>query len=274
LNPTSGTFQAQDGARLHWQRWESARTPRATVCLLHGLGEHVGRYDHVGRALTDAGLTLVGADLRGHGRTPGPRGHVPSYARLLDDLDLLISQAEPAQPLFLYGHSMGGNIVLQYGLTRGGLVRGVIATGPWLRLRFPTPPLQQWMARMMPYILPGLTVASGLKVDGLSRDPAVVRAYVQDPLVHDRVSAMLGSSMLKAGKDALARASDFRLPVLLMHGADDPLTDPAATEAFYQAAASPDKTFRLWTGLRHEIHNEPEQADVLKVMVDWLVARV
>jgi alpha-beta hydrolase superfamily lysophospholipase len=274
LTPTSGFLNAQDGARLYWQRWDPSRPSRATVCLVHGHGEHIGRYNHVARAFQDARVTMIGSDLRGHGQTPGPRGDVPSYERLLDDVDLLISMADPSKPVFLYGHSMGGNIALQYGLRRTSRLHGVIVTGAWLRLRYPTPPLQRLMARIMPSILPGFTVASGLNVNGLSRDPAVVRAYVEDPLVHDRISARLGSSILNAGEDALAHAAEFRLPVLFMHGADDPIVDPAAVETFYREASSTDKTFRLWTGLRHEIHNEPEQADVLKVMVEWVVARL
>src|SRR4030066_2026112 len=121
---------------------------------------------------------------------------------------------------------MGGTIVLQHGLSRSAAVRGVSAPGPWLGLRFRPPAFQRFLARVMPNLLPGLTVPRGLKVDGLSRDPAVVRAYVEDPLVHDRISAMLGSSIIRAGEEALARAGDFRLPLLLMHGADDPTTDP------------------------------------------------
>jgi alpha-beta hydrolase superfamily lysophospholipase len=274
LNITSGTTPAQDGVDLFWQRWDPTGSPRATVCLVHGLGEHVGRYGHVGVAFTDARLALIGTDLRGHGRSGGPRGHTPSYARLLDDVDCLLALAGPTLPIFLYGHSMGGNIVLQYALTRPSSIRGVIATGPWLRLRHPPPPLQQWMARIVPHVFPSLTIANGLDAAGLSRDPAVARAYVEDPLVHDRISAQLGGSMLRAGEATLAQAGRMRPPVLLMHGADDPITDPAATESLYEAIPGPDKTLRLWTGLRHEIHNEPEQAEVLQVMVDWMLAHL
>lgn len=274
MNIASGTFPAQDGTPLYWQRWDGTHGSRATVCLVHGQGEHIGRYDHVARVFTDAGLTLLGADLRGHGRSGGPRGHTPSYGHLLNDVDRLLAKAEAARPAFLYGHSMGGNIVLQYVLRQSPAVRGVIATGPWLRLRFQPPAFQRFLASVMPFVLPGLTVPNGLKVDGLSRDPAVVRAYVEDPLVHDRISAMLGGSVIRAGKEALARAGDFRLPLLLMHGADDPITDPAATEAFFRAVPGPDKTLRLWRGLRHEIHNEPEQVKVVNEMVDWMTARL
>ena len=274
MNTESGTFPAQDGTPLYWQRWHGTIGSRATVCLVHGQGEHIGRYNHVARVFADAGLTLLGCDARGHGRSGGPRGHTPSYAHLLNDVDRLLSKAEAGRPAFLYGHSMGGNIVLQYGLSRSGAVRGVIATAPWLRLRFQPPAFKRFLARVMPYVLPGLTVPNGLKVDGLSRDPAVVRAYVEDPLVHDRISAMLGGSVIRAGEEALARAGDFRLPLLLMHGADDPILDPAATEAFFRAVPGPDKTLHIWPGLRHEIHNEPEQVKVLNELVDWVAARL
>jgi alpha-beta hydrolase superfamily lysophospholipase len=123
-------------------------------------------------------------------------------------------------------------------------------------------------------LYPAFTAPSGLDVKGLSRDPEVVRAYVEDPLVHDRISAMLGHSMIERGEMLLSRAKEFQLPVLLMHGENDTLTDPAATQQFYEDLGSRDKTLQIWPGLLHEIHNEPEQAEVLSRVVSWLRARI
>jgi alpha-beta hydrolase superfamily lysophospholipase len=274
LNSTSGTFPAKDGTPLYWQHWEPDGRRRATVCLCHGLGEHVGRYEHVARALTRARISLLGCDLRGHGRSGGPRGHTPSFHQILDDIGSLIERAGQGSPLFLYGHSLGGTIVVHYGLDRPASLKGVVATGPWLRLRNPIPAARRMLARVMAGIYPGFTQASGLNVQGLSRDPEVVRKYVQDPLVHDRISAMLGHSLILAGEAALDRGATFQLPVLLMHGEADPLTDPAATRLLFERMASRDKTLRIWPGLLHEIHNEPEQSEVIDLMVDWFASRI
>jgi alpha-beta hydrolase superfamily lysophospholipase len=169
---------------------------------------------------------------------------------------------------------MGGLIAIQLCLRRPPPVRGLVATGPWLRLRFRPPEAKVLITRLLKGVYPSLTVKTGLKVEGLSRDPEVLRAYTDDPLVHDRVSAVMGHSMLDAGGWALARASEFQIPALLMHGEEDPLTDPEATRLFYQGMGSQDKTLRIWPGLRHEIHNEPERAEVIGVMVDWLRERI
>jgi alpha-beta hydrolase superfamily lysophospholipase len=274
LNSTSGTFPAKDGTPLYWQHWEPDGARRATVCLCHGLGEHVGRYEHVARSFTAAGLSLLGCDLRGHGRSGGPRGHTPTFHQILDDLGTLIERAGQDRPVFLYGHSMGGTIVLHYALDHPSSLAGLVATGPWLRLRQPIPAPRRMLARVMASVYPGFTQASGLNVQGLSRDPEVVRKYVQDPLVHDRITAMLGHSLILAGEAALARGEILQLPILLMHGEDDPLTDPAATQLLYQRVSSRDKTLRIWPGLLHEIHNEPEQSEVIDLMVEWFASRI
>jgi alpha-beta hydrolase superfamily lysophospholipase len=228
----------------------------------------------VARSFTAAGLSLLGCDLRGHGRSGGPRGHTPAFHQILDDLGTLIERAGQDRPLFLYGHSMGGTIVLHYTLDHPSSLGGLVATGPWLRLRQTIPAPRRMLARVMAGVYPGFTQASGLNVQGLSRDPEVVRKYVQDPLVHDRISAMLGHSLILAGEAALARGETLHLPILLMHGEDDPLTDPAATQLLYERISSRDKTLRIWPGLLHEIHNEPEQSEVIDLMVEWFASRI
>ncbi|HET7011277.1 MAG TPA: alpha/beta hydrolase [Anaerolineales bacterium] len=270
MRSTSGTFPAKDGTPLYWQHWEPDRSPRATVCLIHGHGEHVGRYEHVAQALIAAQVSLLGCDLHGHGRSGGPRGHAPSFAHILDDVDRLLEKADRSYPIFLYGHSMGASVIVAYVVDRSPELRGAVLTGPWFRLRQRVTPGKVQLARLLARVLPGFTMGSGLYVQGLSRDPEVVRKYVSDPLVHDRISAVVGHSLILAGESALRRAPEFRLPVLLMHGQADPVTDPSATRLFFDRAGSEDKTLRLWPELFHEIHNEPEKNQVLEVMVDWV----
>ncbi|OIO94528.1 MAG: lysophospholipase [Anaerolineae bacterium CG2_30_64_16] len=267
-------WRTADGLRLYAQAWEPDTTPAAVVCLVHGLGEHGGRYAHVAAALTAAGYALLGFDLRGHGKSEGPRGHAPSYDILMDDIGRLLDEAAARytdKPRFLYGHSLGGNLVINYSLRRKPDLAGVIATGPALRTATPPPAWKLALGKILYKIQPGMQMANGLDRDGLARDPAVVRAYASDPLVHDRISARLALDMLQAGEWALAHATEFPLPLLLVHGTADRLTSSKATQEF-AAQAPGDVTLKLWEGFYHETHNEPEKAEVLGFMIDWLRA--
>lgn len=263
-----GQILTYDGLALRWIRWDPPARPRGTIVLTHGLGEHAGRYHHVAGAFVDAGFVVLAYDLRGHGRSAGRRGHAPTFRHYLEDLAAVLRLAS-VLPRIAYGHSMGGLISLHHGLKSAGDVDAVIATSPWLRLRFPAPAAKVAMARALYRILPGMTLSTGLEQAALSRDTSVVAAYAADPLVHDRLSIRVGLDLLNGGQALLDQADRFTLPVLLMHGEADRLTDPAATVAFYQTAGSDDKTLRLWPGLVHETHNEPEWKDVLEVSTGW-----
>ncbi len=284
------TKQPSDGLSFYFQGWEPEGPARAVVCLVHGLGEHSGRYAHVAQALNDAGYILFGFDLRGHGRSGGRRGHIPSYEALMDDIGALLDEAAtrfPGLPRFLYGHSLGGNLVLNYALRRcasaaatdavtlsaaerSRRVSGVIATSPAIRLPNPPPPLQVALAKVMNRLYPGLQMPNGLPLNGLARDPEVIRAYASDPLVHNRISVRLALEMLSAGEWALAHAAEFPLPLLLVHGTADILTSAQASAEFAARVPAGRCTLKLWEGFYHETHNEPEKAEVLGFMVDWL----
>jgi alpha-beta hydrolase superfamily lysophospholipase len=265
---------SSEGLKLFGMCWTPDRgAARATVYLSHGIGEHVGRYLHVARALVAQGISLIGLDLRGHGLSSGPRGHTPSVDQLLDDLQRLIA-ARPGQGAhFLYGHSNGGALALSLGMRAPNGLSGVVATGAWLGLRFKPAAPKLLMARLFNALYPRFTLASGLEVAALSRDAKVVAAYQADPLVHDRISARWGTEILDLGPKLIAQAPSFSLPLLMMHGADDRLTDPQAAGEFFRRAGSQDKTLHIWPGLYHEVHNEPEQQAVLAEMVDWIVQR-
>ena len=260
-----------DGVRLHTQTWEPTSTPRAAITLVHGFGEHCGRYRHMAEAFTGAGFALLTGDHRGHGKSGGLRGHTPSYEHIMDDVDGMVvaaAQRFPGMPQFIYGHSMGGNFTLNYVLRRRPQLAGVVVTGPWLRLAFAPPRWQVVVGRVMDRLYPALIQDTGLNTEGLSRDPAVGTAYRADPLVHSNMSARLYTSIDTAGSWALAHASEFTLPLLLMHGSDDSITSAPASREF--AGRAPNCTFKQWEGLRHEIHNEPEQAEVFATTIAWL----
>ena len=267
------TQQAPDGVPFYFQGWQPDTPPKAVVCLVHGLGEHSGRYAHVAAALNDAGYTLLGFDLRGHGKSGGPRGHTPSYDALMDDIGRLLDEATqryPGKPQFLYGHSLGGNLVLNYALRRKPSINGVIATSPAIRMATPPPGSQITLAKIMNRIRPAMQMANGLALDGLARDPEVIRAYTNDPLVHNKISVHLALEMLQAGEWALAHAAEFPLPLLLVHGTADKLTSAPASQEFAAKVPAGRCTLKLWEGFYHETHNEPEKAEVLAFMIDWL----
>ncbi len=266
-----GRFLSQDGLGLAWFRWDPPGAPRGTVCLAHGHGEHAGRYHHVARAFVRAGFVFLAFDWRGHGRSEGIRGHSPSLERMLDDVGRFLSMAS-ARPRLAYGHSTGGLLILLRALTDPAGIQGVIATSPWLRLAFPAPPFKVLMGRLLKGIFPSMTVATGLEQAALSHDAPVVAAYAADPLVHDRMSFRLGIDLLTGGERALAHAGEFRLPILLMHGEADRVTDARATREFFEKVSSTDKTLRLWPGLYHETHNEIEWEQVVEVSTGWALA--
>lgn len=269
-------WQNKDGTKFYVLGWEPDKKPKAVVYLVHGLGEHIGRYAHIGEAFSKAGYALVGFDARGHGKTSGPRGHTPSYDALMDDIADFLAQMDlryPGLPPFLYGHSMGGNEAINFALRRKPNLAGVIATGPWLKLAFDPPAMQVALGRMMNNIAPGFTQKSGLETAALSHDPNVVDAYVNDPLVHDKISARMFTAMYESGLWALDHAAEFPLPLLLMHGTADRIISEEASRQFAERAGK-NVTWHAWGGLYHEIHNEPEKAEVIRVMIEWINARL
>jgi acylglycerol lipase len=269
-------WKSKDGMDLYARVWEPDQTPRAIVCLVHGLGEHIQRYEHVAAALTKSGYALMGYDQRGHGKSAGSRGHTPTYEALMEDVSTLLAQAGtrfPGLPKFLYGHSMGGNEVLNYALRYKPDIQGVIATGPFLRLAFSPPRAQLALAKIMNGIAPALLQKTGLKTSALSHDRKVVDAYEQDPLVHDKISVRLYFSLYESGEWAIEHASEFPLPLLLMHGSADGLTSADASREFARRGGS-NVTLHIWEDWYHEIHNEPDQAEVFQMMIIWMDARL
>lgn len=265
-------FKTFDGLQLFGQSWQPEDRSRAAVCLVHGMGEHSGRYVHVADSLIQAGYTLISFDLRGHGKSEGPRGHIPSYEALLNDVNFFLNEVDekfPELPLFLYGHSLGGNLVLNYVIRCQSKLKGVIATGPWLRLAFEPPRFKIILAQIINYIWSSFSQKSGLDTKAISRDPEVVYAYENDPLGHDNVSARMFIDIYQAGQWALEHASEFSLSLLLMHGGDDKLSSVEASREFADKITK-NCTLKIWDNLYHEIHNEPEKEEVFKFLINWL----
>jgi alpha-beta hydrolase superfamily lysophospholipase len=220
-------------------------------------------------------VAVLAYDQQGFGQSDGPRGHAPSAEAYFNDVHLLVQRAQqlyPTVPLFLYGHSMGGNVVLNYALRRqpAGLA-GLIATGPWIRLAFEAPLVKVWAGRLLRGLVPRLSLPTELNVEQISSDPAVVRAYQADPLVHDRVSAAAGIGLIKSAAWLNRYSGPVPCPVLLMHGGADGLTSATATRELASRLTG-DVTHHEWPGMFHEIHNEPNQAEMFEFTLNWMLA--
>ena len=265
------SLQTKDGLNLYAQAW-SPEYPEAVVCLVHGLGEHSGRYVHVADRLTQSGNALLANDLRGHGRSEGLRGHTPSFEAYLEDIDSLLEEAKrryPDQPRFLYGHSLGGILVLNYTLRRRPELAGVIATSPALRSALEQQKGKVALIKLLGSVMQKQSISSGLDPTTMSRDAEVVKKYLNDPLVHDKVTFGMAKALSEAIPWMFAHASEFAVPLLLMHGTGDQLAFAAGTQEF-AGLVQGDCTLKLWDGLYHETHNEPEKDEVLAYMVGWL----
>ena len=266
------TFELQGSTSLFAQSWAPTTTFRGTLGIVHGLGEHSSRYLQFANQLVQAGFRIVAYDQRGHGRTGGKRGDVASYEVLLDDIETLIAEMTAGGaglPKYLFGQSLGGNLVLNLALRRRPNLAGIIASSPLLLPTHPPSRWKQFAARFLRRTCPSFRFRTGVQAEGLSHDATVVTAYKTDPLVHDLVSARLAVAMLDAGQWALDHASELHLPLLLMHGTADPITAIDATIEFAQRACDT-CTLHTFPGLYHELHWERERAEVTKVVVGWI----
>jgi alpha-beta hydrolase superfamily lysophospholipase len=265
---------SKDGLKLVGREWKPDGKIRGAICLVHGIGEHTGRYPHVAAAYNQAGYAVLGLDLRGHGLSEGQRGFTPSFDALLDDLDVALAATRsrfPSLPTFFYGHSLGGELVLYHAIRRKPVLAGVVASSPGLRPDPAPPAWKTGIGRLMLNLWPSMSMANGLDLTGLSHDEAVVRAYKADPLVHNRVTPWLGIGLIDTGVWLLDHAAEFPLPLLIYCGSEDRLVSADACREF-AAKVKTDCTLKIWEGLYHETHNEPQKAEVLAFVTHWLKA--
>ena len=264
----------QEGEKFFAQGWNPPQT-KGVVCIIHGFNEHSTRYEHVAERLCNAGYAVLTYDEFGHGRTTGKRGHAPSYEALLDSVKIILDEAETrftGVKKYLWGHSMGGGIVVNYLLQRNPNINGAIATDPLFKLAFDPPAFKVFLARMMKSIYPKFTENANLDSDAISRDKEEVRKYNTDPYNHGKITAGMFFGFYNAGKWALAHASELKTPLLLMHGTADRLTSCKATEEFAANAPKNLITLKLWEGFYHELHNEPEpyRTQAINFMIQWM----
>lgn len=265
------TLQSSNGETLWGQVWEPGEKTRAVLVLVHGLGEHIQRYQHVADKLNARGIALLGFDQQGHGKTGGKRGVINSAAGLMEDITQAVKLARelfPDLPVFLYGHSMGAVEVLYYGLNGSERPAGILATSPALDTASMSK-AQRGLVGLLKNILPELAVNNGLPIDGLSQNAVSNQAYRDDPLVHPKASIRLAAFMMEAAEDVMEKANDWDVPLYLAHGSADPICPVNGSDQFAERLGSK-VTYKRWDGFYHETHNEPEKDVVIAAMLDWV----
>lgn len=272
MNISELNWKTNDGIDIYGRLWNTTNQPDYVLCIVHGMGEHIGRYEHVAQFFTDNNIAVFGYDQRGHGKSGGPRGHYKSFDDFLDDVTLFLNQVDKkfsGVKKVIYGHSMGGNVVSNYLIRRNQNFAGAILSSPYLELAFTPPAIKVTLGKLMKNILPALSLPSGLDASAISRDKSVVDAYLKDKLVHDKVSALMGIEMMETGKEAIERAAEIKIPILIYHGTLDRLTSHDASQRFAQRCGS-NARFISYEGLYHETHNEPEKELVLNNVLQFI----
>ncbi len=268
-------FTTHDGLDLYRQSWLPEGKARANLIFVHGVGEHSGRYANLVAWFGPKGYALHGFDHRGHGKSPGPRGHIMAWDEFREDVRVFVQAIDclyPGVPTVLLGHSMGGLIVLDYGLHYGAGLKALIASAPPLAQSEDISPVILFLARLLSSIAPALTMKTGLSADGLSRDGAVVQAYREDPLVHGLATPRFGAEMQRVMKTTMAGAPRWPvdLPLCIVHGGADRICPPVGSLRFFENATAQNKTRFEYPDFRHEVFNELGKEQVFSDIEVWL----
>jgi alpha-beta hydrolase superfamily lysophospholipase len=272
LRRTESHFPGFDGLGLFRRAWLPA-DPRRVLLVVHGYAEHSGRYEGFGSWFAARGCAVHAYDHRGHGRSRGRRCHVQDFREYLGDLDcfLEIVRREHSQiPITLVGHSMGGLVAAAYLVDRRPAIESAVTSGAGLALGRGIPRLRVAAARLLRRLLPRFSLGSGLDPNGLSRDPEVVKGYLEDPLVFRRMTVSLAAELVGAVPRTAARAAEVAVPLLMLHGGEDPICPADGSRAFFEGVAVAGSDLRIYPKLRHEIFNEPERERVYLDILEWL----
>ena len=274
-----GFFAGEGGIRIFYRRYRSD-PEKARMVIAHGLGEHSGRYGNIVERFLSEGISIWALDHRGHGLSDGTRGHLLHFYQYVAELSRLIEitgegTTEGAK-IFLLGHSLGGLIGLRFAASLPEMIDGLIISSPSLGMTADVPAVKAAVGRIMSILFPSLTLANGLDISKISHDENVIREYVGDPLVHNRVSARWFTEFLSAMKAAMYSAPEIKIPVLMQLAGDDYLTDVNTSAHFFEILGSPDKTLHIYKDLYHEIYNEKaeQRKQVLDDLSGWLKGHI
>jgi alpha-beta hydrolase superfamily lysophospholipase len=274
----AGAFQSYDGVNIYEHWWRPVREPKASIVLVHGLQEHSGRYLRFAQFLTENGYAVDALDQRGHGKSNGITAFVRTFDDYVADLEAFCDRVRerlPGKPTFLMGFSMGGTVASLYTLKRKPPLRGLILSAPAIKLsKHVSNPLLEGISAQASKLFPKLPTVK-MKSRHLSRDPEVVAAYDNDPLVSRRgVLLKTGSEFVKAMKFIQTRMEEFSLPMLILHGTQDKLVDQIGSQWLYDRAKCGDRTLKLYEGYFHEVINDTGAERVHRDILDWLNSHV
>ena len=272
-----GTFPGLGDIQLYYQAWLPEGTPKGAMLIVHGFGEHSGRYPAYVNYLPGRGFAIYAFDLRGHGRSPGQHGHINSWDEYRADVaafQKLVQAEQPDVPLFIFGHSMGSLIVLDYILHKPQGLSGAILSGTAIDPIGIGSPLRKMVARLLSVVAPTFKLQLGLDPEGISSLPEVVQAYKDDPLVHGDTSARWGAESMKVVAGLKLRAEEIDLPVLFLHGGADPFNSVTGVQAYFERIPGSDKAIKIYPGSFHEPHNDKDAAQIAQDVGDWLEQHV
>jgi len=265
------SFTTSAGLKIYGSIESAQENTRGVIILIHGLGEHLGRYDDWATRFNREGFNVIRIDLPGHGKSEGKRGHIPDFDLIDEIIDKIVLKAKdefPGMPVVLYGHSLGGTIVLNHLLAKQEGINLSVVTSPWIKLSFEPPRSKMILAGIVKNILPSLVQETGLVTEHLSHDTENVKKYIEDPMVHSKISVALFTGVHNAAGKILERGSEIDIQVLILHGRDDLITSPGGSRLLEQI--SPNVKLRVWDGGFHELHNEPFKDEVFTEIVTWL----
>lgn len=265
-----------DGLKLYAAEWPTSGSPIGVVCLVHGMGEHHGRQAAIVQPLNEAGFTVFVYDQRGHGRSGGKRGHSPSITHLTRDLDAVLAEARrryASLPIFLYGHSMGGNVAVNYALRHEAELAGLVLTSPWLRLSFQPPKWKVTMGRAIGRFWPTFTQRAGLASGALYRPGHPNPAPSKDEWSHGDITAAMFVAMTDSGEWAIREAQRLRIPLLLAHGTADRITSFDASRELFSHANQAISTFMPVEGGYHELYHDTDGIKTMEQIASWLQER-
>jgi alpha-beta hydrolase superfamily lysophospholipase len=270
-----GSFNSVKG-NIHTRQWLPDQPPKAIILLVHGMAEHCGRYQHMGKFLTLKGYALCGLDLPGHGNSAGLRGYIDSFedfSVVVLQYQAMLAEKHPNVPIFLLGHSMGGLISSNLLLDHQAKFKGCILSAAAIRSPEQPPAFQMMILKLLSIIAPKLGVIQ-LDADGVNSDPKQVEKYLNDPLNYiGKISARLVVGMFNTMLKVVARAAEINLPILLLHGAEDPMTSVDGSQILVDKCGSQDKELIIYPGLRHEVFNESISLKIFSQVSEWLDQR-
>jgi alpha-beta hydrolase superfamily lysophospholipase len=277
MQHVEGNFQGARNINIYYQGWLPEVAPKAVLLIVHGLGEHSGRYMNIVNHFVPLEYAVYGLDHIGHGKSDGEREMVSRFEDFTETLSIfygMVSEWQAEKPIFILGHSMGGLITSYYLLDHQDKFLGAIISAPAVKIGEGISQATITMAKILSRVAPKMGMVA-LDVNTISRDPEVVNAYENDPLVfHGKTPARLAAEMLKAMLRVNAEVSQIKLPFIAVHGSKDSLADPDGSQMLYDQAGSEDKTLKIYEGLYHEVFNEPEREQVIKDVELWLEAQL